>query len=178
MKKVITLFLLFSFLVGCESINNSPTRRVEEFFNKYQTLDEKLLNNLDYSIESNELNEHQKSLYREIMEKQYKDLIYVIKDEEIDGNTAVVKVEIEVYNYNLSNNEASEYLMNNQSEFLTEDGSVNQSKYIDYKLDLMKNNRERVKYTLELTLTKKEKIWIMDNISNVDREKIHGIYSN
>lgn len=177
MKKVIALFLLFSFLVGCETINNSPTRRVEEFFNSYQTLDEKLLNNLDYSIESNELNEGQKKLYREIMQKQYKDLVYVIKEEEINGDTAVVKVEIEVYNYNLSNVEASEYLMNNQNEFLNEDGSINQSKYIDYKLNLMKDNRERVKYTLELTLTKKDKTWIMDNISNVDREKIHGIYS-
>ena len=158
MNKLLTLFLIFSILMGCENINNSPTKRVEDFLNKYQLLDEK-------------------NLYREIMKKQYRDLTYVIKDEEIDGDNASVKVEIEVYDYNKSISEASDYFITYQDEFLDEAGNVLKSKYIDYKLKLMKDNTLRIKYTLTFTLTKKNNKWILDEISDSDREKIHGMYS-
>ena len=39
------------------------------------------------------------------MKKQYQNLTYTIKDEEIDGDTAIVKVEIEVYDFNKAMNE-------------------------------------------------------------------------
>jgi hypothetical protein len=177
MKKIFVMLFLFSFLVGCESINNSPTKRVEELLNKYQTLDEKLISDLHYSIESNELNEEQKLTYRSIMKRQYQDLTYIIKNEEIDGDNATVKVEIEVYDFNKSNKEAENYLTLHQEEFLT-DGNLDKSKYIDYKLSLMEDNNERVKYTLDLTLTKKNKKWVLDDLSDMDREKIHGLYDN
>ncbi len=177
MKKFIMMLFLFSFLSGCESLNNTPTKRVEELLNKYQTLDEELLNDLHYSIESNELNDEQKSIYRSIMRKQYQDLTYIIKSEEIDGDNANVRVEIEVYDYNKSNKESENYYMFHQDEFMVE-GIVDKEKYIDYKLSLMKDNNERVKYTLDLTLTKKNKKWVLDDLSDIDREKIHGIYDN
>ena len=177
MKKIVTIFLIFFILIGCDNFNNSPIKRVEEFLNKYQLLDEKLIKELDYSIESNELNEDEKNLYREIMKKQYRDLTYVIKDEEIDGDNATVKVEIEVYDYNKSISEASDYFITYQNEFLDEEGNIIKSKYIDYKLKLMKENDSRIKYTLTLSLSKKGDKWILDDISDADREKIHGIYS-
>ena len=177
MKKIIIFVITFSFLIGCESLNNSPTRKVEEFLNRYQLLDDKLLSELDYSIESNELNEEEKNIYRDIMKRQYRDLTYIIKNEEIDGDNASVKVEIEVYDFNKSIIEASDYFITNQEEFLDESGVVSKTKYIDYKLSLMKENNERIKYTLDFTLTKKNDKWIMDDISDIDREKIHGIYS-
>ena len=177
MKKIGTFIIIFLLFAGCDSINNSPTRRVEEFFNSYQTLDDKLLNNLDYSIESNELNEEEKNTYREIMTRQYRDLTYIIKDEEIDGDNAIVKVEIEVYDYSKSISEASDYFMLHQDEFLDDSLMVSKEKYIDYKLELMKKNKERVKYTLSITLSKKDNKWIMDDISDSDREKIHGIFT-
>lgn len=177
MKKIITFFCVLAFLGGCNNLLNSPTKRVEEFFNKYQTLDDSLLNNLDYSLESNNLNEEEKNIYRDIMKRQYKDLTYKIKDEEIDGNNAIVKVEIEVYDYNIANVKALDYFKNNQDYFLDNNNEVDMIKYVDYKLELMKDIKDRVKYTLEINVRKKDKTWIMDNISHDDILKIHGVYS-
>ena len=174
MKKLIAGLFLLATLGGCDELLNTPTKRVEEFLNSYQTLDDPLLNNLDYSIESNNLNEEEKNTYREIMKKQYKDLTYKIKEEKIDGDIAMVVVEIEVYDYNLATIKANEYYDNNKEEFLDENY---ETKFIDYKLNIMKDITERVKYTLELTVRKKDKTWIMDNISHEDILKIHGVYS-
>ena len=38
MKKIVSLFIFLLLLVGC-SLSNSPTSKVEELLNKYQTLD-------------------------------------------------------------------------------------------------------------------------------------------
>ena len=177
MKKLIAGLVLLATLGGCNDLLNTPTKRVEEFFNSYQTLDDSLLNNLDYSIESNNLSEEEKNIYREIMKKQYKDLTYKIKDENIDGDTATVKVEIEVYDYNIASIKTNEYFNKNQKAFFNEENEIDESKFIDYKLKIMKDITERVKYTLELIVRKKDKIWIMDNISHDDILKIHGVYS-
>ena len=109
--------------------------------------------------------------------KKYKDLTYKIKDEEIDGEIATVKVEIEVYDYNLANIKTNDYLNKNNDYFLNDEGIIDESKYIDYKLNIMKDINERVKYTLEFIIRKKDKIWVMDNISKDDILKIHGVYS-
>ena len=52
---------------------------------------------------------------------QYKDLTYEIKDERVDGNKAVVDVEIEVYDYNTVLNNANTYLDENKDEFFIDD---------------------------------------------------------
>ena len=157
---------------------NTPTKKVEEFFNKYQTIDNKVIEQLDYTIDNDyELTNEQKEKYKNIMKKQYNDLVYTIKEETVDGNSATVKTEIEVYDYSKSIIEADNYLQNNQEEFLDENGTVNKEKFIDKKLDLMSKNTDRVKYTLILSLTKNNDVWKMNDITEIDRQKIHGIYS-
>lgn len=177
MKKVFTFLLILSIFIGCSNINNTPTRKVEEFLNKYQTLSSDVLKDLEYSIESNNFTEEQKNSYREIMKKQYKDLTYTIKDEEVDGDNATVKVEIEVYNFNNASTIASNYFMLNQDEFLNPDGVVDESKYTDYKLEEMEKITDRVKYTIEFNVKKKDDVWVLDSINDEIREKIHGLYS-
>ncbi len=178
MKKVLMVLAILFLFVGCDmGINNTPTKKVEEFLNKYQTLDDDLLNNLDYSIESNALTEEQKSMYRNIMKMQYKDLTYEVKEEKVDGDSATVTVEIEVYDYNKANQQASSYFTANQNEFLNEDGSVNETKFLDYRLGLMNNLKDRVKYTLEFSATKKDDKWFLDDITEDMIQKINGIYS-
>ena len=68
MKKII-LTLMLLFLMGC-SLSNTPTKKVETFFKKYQTLDKAVLTDLD-SVLSTKLNfnENQKEEYRNIMKK-------------------------------------------------------------------------------------------------------------
>lgn len=178
MKKIIIVFLSIFIFCGCNNLMNTPIKKVEYFFDKYQTLDDSLLNDLSYSIESQMLTEEEKRIYKNVMKRQYFDLIYTIKDYEIDGNKAIVKAEIEVYDYSIAIKNALEYANLHKEEFLNENNEIDKTKYLDYKLSLMKNIDERTKYTLELSLTKKNKTWILDKLSDENIEKIHGVYIN
>ena len=109
MKKI---FLCFScimaivLLSGC-SFDNTPTKKVENFLDNYKNQDETVLTQLKDMISTDSLmNDTQKSTYEDIMKKQYKDMSYVIKDETIDGDTATVTTEIEVYDYYKINKDA------------------------------------------------------------------------
>ena len=46
MKKIVSLFIFLLLLVGC-SLSNSPTSKVEELLNKYQTLDSDIKSGID-----------------------------------------------------------------------------------------------------------------------------------
>ena len=100
MKKIIVSVLALFLLVGCGNMMNTPTKKVEEFLSKYQTMDEKVLSQLYEVIDSaGTMSKDQKEKYRELMKKQYKNLSYKIDDETEDGDHATVEVEIEVYDY-------------------------------------------------------------------------------
>ena len=104
MKKKILLVTAFIFgiilSIGCSQMMNTPTKQVEEFLNKYQTMDDKVMKQLDEVIDSaGTMTKEQKEKYRELMKNQYKNLTYKIKDDTEDGDEATVEVEIEVYDY-------------------------------------------------------------------------------
>lgn len=140
MKKILFVVSALLLFVGCDGIMNSPTKRVEEFLNDYQTMDNEVLSQLDETVNNEELlTDEQKKDYKELMEKQYQNLTYTIKDETIDGNNATVEVEIEVYDYSTAMNEADDYLLNNNSEFVGEDGNIDNAKFMTYKIEQMKN---------------------------------------
>ncbi len=177
MRKIfILLILLFSFC-GCTDMSNTPIKKVEDLLTKYQTLDDSVISELDYSIEENNFTEEQKNRYREIIRNQYKNLIYEMKDETIDGNTASVNVEIQVFDYSKISSVATEFFKLNQDYFLDEDGIVDNSKYVDYKLKLMEDTHNKTKYTITFYLTKKKDIWVINEIDEITKQKIHGIYS-
>ena len=176
MKKIVSLFIFLLLLVGC-SLSNSPTSKVEELLNKYQTLDSDIKSGIDDVLKEENLNDSQKERYRKVIEKQYRNLAYEIKDERIDGDRAVVTVEIEVDDYSKVLKESSDKLTSDPEYFNDENGKYSHTKYIDYQLDLMKKNKDKVKYTLELTLTKKDKKWVMDNLTTTDMEKMNGTYN-
>lgn len=178
MKKMLFVIAALLLFVGCDSIMNSPTKRVEEFLNDYQTLDEEVLSQLDDTLKTEELltDEH-KNTYKEIMKKQYQNLTYTIKDETVDGDKATVTAEIEVYDYSKAMNDADDYLIQNKDEFTDDEGNVDNEKFMSYKIEQMKNVKDKVKYTIPFTLTKEDSEWKLDDISESDRQKIHGIYS-
>lgn len=179
MKKVLFVIAALLLFVGCEGVMNSPTKRVEEFLNDYQTMDNEVLKQLDDTLNGEDLltDEH-KSAYKEVMKKQYQNLTYTIKDEVIDGDRATVTTEIEVYDYSKAMNDADDYLLKNQKEFADEEGNVDNAKFMTYKIEQIKNVKDKVKYTIPFTLTKKDKEWKLDDISEADRQKIHGIYND
>ena len=51
MKKILSIFTLLLLVVGCGNMMNTPTKKVEEFLSKYQTMDEKVLTQLDEVID-------------------------------------------------------------------------------------------------------------------------------
>lgn len=178
MKKVILFLLSFIFMVGCNNLMNTPTKKVEEFLNRYQTLDNDVISQLNYTLDENyTLTDIQKEDYRAVMKKQYKDLVYTIKEETVDGDTAIVTVEIEVYDYSKAILEADEHLLNNPDEFLNDDGMSDIETFIDFKIDMISKSTDRVKYTLDLSLLKDGDVWKMNDITEIDRQKIHGIYN-
>lgn len=178
MKKIFLIVMTLLLLVGCESVMNNPTKRVEVFLNKYQTMDNEVLTQLDDTLnEDGTLSDNQKKDYKELMKKQYQNLTYTIKDEEVDGNNAIVKVEIEVYDFNKAMTNADNYLTEHQDEFIDDNDTINNEKFMDYKIKQMKDMSEKVKYTIDFSLTKKDNQWQLDNIDEITRQKIHGIYN-
>lgn len=120
MKKIILCFsciMAIVLLSGC-TMNNTPTKKVENFLDNYKNQDETVLTQLKDMVDTDSLmDETQKSTYTDIMKNQYKDMTYTIKDEVIDGDTATVTTEIEVYDYYKINKDAEDYYNTNPDEF-------------------------------------------------------------
>ena len=179
MKKITMLLCGFFLLLlsGCDDVNNTPTKQVESMFNKYQTLDEEVLDDLDRIIsEEIVFDTTARDEYRKLIKEQYQNLVYKIKDEVIDGDTAKVRVEITVTDYSKIIAEAENYKNNNISEFTDENGKYQVSKYSNYVIKQLKNAKDKVKYTVEILLTKINDKWKLNDISEETEDKILGIY--
>jgi hypothetical protein len=179
MKRKIIILVSLLFLVGCALTNasTSPKRAVEDMFGKYQSLDSDVLDQLDDVIAGENFTSKQKSDYEALMRKQYQNLTYVIKDETIDGNTAIVTTEIEVYDYAKAIKDAETYATENPNEFLDANGQKSDALYEDYKIKQLQKVTDKIKYTLDLSLTKTDDEWKLDDLSDMERQKIHGLYS-
>ena len=177
MKKIVYIFLAVTLLTGCGEISNTPTKQVEGFFNQYQTLDQDVLDDLEQVVsEEEKFDDNSKEKYREIIKKQYKNLTYYVKEEKVDGDTATVTVEITVYDFASVMAEAEDYKNNHMDEFHDESGNFSQSKYIDYVVDQLGKTKEKVKYTLDLGLTKIDDKWKLNGLDSDTEDKILGIY--
>ena len=176
-QKILILISLIIFIAGCTltSSTTSPKRAVEDLFGKYQSLDKKVVEQLDDVIAGETLSAVQQSDYKELMRKQFQYLTFTLKDEIIDGDTAVVTVEIEVFDFAKANKETETYLSSHEKEF-TENGTRSNALYQNYKIDQLKDVKDRIKYTLDLGLTKTDDKWKLDELSDIERQKIHGLY--
>lgn len=181
MKKIIkylSITFVLLFLVGCNMLN-TPTSRVEEFLNSYRNHNSTVLNQLKEMVDMDSLmTEDQKNTYSDIIKKQYKDLTYEIKDEVISGDTSVVTVEIEVYDYYKVNKQSEDYYNNNPSEFLSDTGKTSEQKYVEYRLGKLSEATDRVRYTIDFNLTKVKDKWQLNEIDDATRQKIHGLYNH
>lgn len=207
MKKIfvfLTCIMTVFVISGC-SMDNTPTKRVENFLDSYTSGNDTVLNQLKEIIDSDAMmNDAQRTTYSDIMKRQYKDMTYDIKDEVIDGNDATVTVEVEVYDYYKSNQDSQNYYNSNPDEFkedintdnteqnentkdeantrenAVEDtvDSISNSKFIDYRLTQLQNVNDRVKYTIDFTLKKIDDKWKLNEIDDATRQKIHGLYEH
>ena len=85
-KLIVFLSLLVMFVTGCGNNMSAPSEKVEEFLGRYQSMDSNILTQLDNVISNDEtMDDTQKKDYKTLMEKQYQNLSYKIKDETIDN---------------------------------------------------------------------------------------------
>jgi hypothetical protein len=180
MKKLVPMLLVVLLFSGCTLFNmgNTPTSKTEALLKKYQSLDTAVVSQLDDVVNSDDtLSTSQKDEYKRIIKNQYQNITYSIKDEAVDGDNATVKVEIEVYDLDDAIDKANDYLNTNATEFDDTDGKFSQTKFNDYKLNLMSDQKTKIKYTIDFALTKTDKTWTVNDLTETERQKIHGIYN-
>lgn len=98
--------------------------------------------------------------------------------EEVDNsddnsdNNASHEENVNTDDNNVNNNASHEGNVN------TDDGNIitETKKYIDYKIEQMKMVTDKIKYTITFNLSKEDDKWVVDDISDMDRKKIHGLF--
>lgn len=175
MKKIISLLVLVLMISGCGS--NTARNAVERYMKKYKTLDSEVLVDMENTIKKENLSNEQEEKYRDILKKQYKDLSFEILEEEYDNEVSYVTVKIEVYDLYKAQSDATVYLENNPQEFYNDSNEYDVNKFIDYKLERMKDTTSRVDYTITLTVTKENDKYVVENPTENDLRKIHGVYN-
>lgn len=178
MKKILLLLVSLILVTGCNDMMNTPTRRVEEYLGKYQILDSTVLTELDNVVDNSDYSDEYKEEYKELMIKQYQNLSYKIKNEQTNGDTATVIVELEVFDYNNALSEAEDYIDEHDSEFLDDEDETREEKIDHYKINAMKEVTDKASYTINFSLVKDNKKWVLEKISDSDLEKIHGLYED
>lgn len=179
MKKILILLVVLTLFTGCKkgTLMNTPTKKVEMFFSNYQSLDADVIKQLDKIVaEEENFNTEHRADYKELMKKHYQNLVYDVKEEKVDGDSATVTVEIEVTDYTKEMKNAETYLEEHPDEFKDEEGKYDKTKFVTYRLKQLKSAKDKVKFTLDLTLSKIDEEWVLDPISDVDERKIHGMY--
>ena len=175
MKKILSVLILLLLVCGCG--NNTARGSVDSYLKKYRTLDSEVLVDLEELIEKENLTEDQQEKYRDVLKKQYKDLTYEIVEEEYDEEVSYVSVKITVYDLYKAQSDSAIYLENNMNEFTNEAGEYDVNKYIVYKLDKMKDMTDRIDYLVIFTVTKEDDKYIVEQPTENDLKKIHGIYN-
>ena len=171
MRKIFFIVLSVLIFTGCGKMNNTPTKKVEALLSKYQSNDSEVMDDLDNVLltDSNFTDDERKD-YKEFMKKHYQDLTYKVKNENIDGDSATVEVEVTVRNYSNAVNEANDYRLNNASEF-NED-----STFASYRLKKLKDVTDTETYTIVFSLTKTNDEWQVNPLSTDDESKLNGLY--
>ena len=174
MKKVLYAFLAIVLLTGCSctaNMGNTPTKKVEEYLNKYQTNDDDVVSDLDEVLTNDTtLTDAERSDYNDFMKTHYRDMQYEIKDETIDGDVATVDAEVTVRSYADAVNEANDYRLNNADVF--DDNNT----FARYRLDRLKEVTDTETYTITFHLTKENEEWKIDDLSDDDLRKLSGLY--
>ena len=125
--KYVVVALAVFLLMGC-TMSNTPTSKVEDLFSKYQTLDNDIKSDINEVLKEQNLTDTQVERYKKLLEDQYRNLTYEIKNEKIDGDHAIVTVQIEVIDYKKS-----------ISDLTYDSTKYTKESYDDAKLDLLEN---------------------------------------
>ena len=176
MKKIIIFIMSLFMVVGCSCSNDLAADAVEKYLNDYKGLSDSVLTGIDKLVENEDLNDKQEDTYKEVLKKQYRNLSYTIENESYDGDNANVTVKITVYDLHKIEKETQEYLNTHEEEFLT-NGVYDAEKYLDYKLEKMKETEDTTSYNIIIRTIKVDGKWQVEQPDEETLEKIHGIYN-
>ena len=178
MKKVLSILLVFLVMIciGCGS-KSTARSTVIDYLDKYNMVDDKVMEELDDYIKEEDLTKEQKEKYKKILKKQYESMVYEIKNETYEDEKAYVNVGITVFDLYEVQQLALSYLNNHPEEFLDDEGNYDKNKFMDYKLDQMEQVEKRVSYDLVMILEKDNGMYKLEPLTNEDLQKIHGIYN-
>ena len=178
MKKIIIALCMILLFTGCScSLNDhTPEEAIDTFFEKYRQKDDDVITQLKDTIESVVTNDEAKKDYQDLMEKQYDQFAYVIKNLKKDNDKATASIELTVLDYKSALKKAEEELKNNPEKFNDDKKVFSEEKYMNYKIEKMKEVEDTKTYTIEMSLTKKAGMWTVSQLSDDDISKLHGLY--
>lgn len=161
-KILLFLIILTIFITGCQLANN-PNSKVEELLGKYQKVDNDI--NISYIAlsEDENISNEQKDKYKALIEDQYEDMSYEIQEEKIDGDVAVITVQVKVKNYK----DAIEKYSKNNYEV---------AEYHNLVIAALEDVTEKVTYTIDFNLNKVNDEWIIEELTTEQQKKLLGIY--
>lgn len=151
-------------LGGCD-IANTPTSKVEDYLGRYQRLDKSIFLSYTQLAGSNDVNKDDRERYQKLVEKQFRNLSYEVKEEVIDGDVSYVTVQVKVCNYG--------DILDKYNVTTYEDVD----EYHDKVIKELEKQKEKIVYTItfELELNKKDE-WKVSEPSLEDKDKLLGIY--
>lgn len=178
MKKVMILFMMIMSLFGC-NLSNTPKSEVEEYLDSFNNLTDEVLLDVDNSVTQEDLSDENKEIYKKVLLRQYENMKYEIKDESIDGNNAVVKASIVVYDYYKTESSANTYMNEHVSEFNDINGMFDNNIYNSFRLGELLKTSDTTTYEVTFNLKKDSNgNWILENPSEETIKKLNGFYIN
>ena len=175
MKLLIFIFCII-LLTGCTFMYNSPSKSVEKFLNNYKDNSDSVISELNNYLDTEDLSKIEKEKYKEVYIRQYSNLKYLIKNEKVDGDKALVDVQITVYDYNKVNKLSNDYFLSNQDKFTKSNGDIDLDKYLNYKINKLIETKDTITYTLTLKLNKVNDTWEIEPLTSEQLSKLHGTY--
>ncbi len=178
MKKIIVLFMMIMSLFGC-NLSNTPTNEVEKYLDNFKKPSDDVLLDVDNVVSGEDLNSENKETYKKVLLRQYENMKYDVVDENIDGNNATVKVNVTVFDYYKTSENANTYMNEHVDEFNDVNGVFDNNLFNTYRLgELLKTNDVT---THEITFYLKKDTngnWVLENPNKETLEKLNGFYVN
>ena len=175
-KYIIVIALLMVVLTGCALSEVTPTDAVRSYLDRYKNNETVVVNELNEYLSTEDMNDDVRDNYRKVYLRQYSNMKYEIKDETINGDKAVVTVQVTVFDYFKANNDSDAYYAANESEFILENGDIDVSKFVAYKINKLTETTDTVTYTMDINLVKVDGDWEVQPLSMDDLNKLHGVY--
>ena len=197
MKKYIIVACVLLLSACSLGVASTPKEKVKELLDKYKNQDSEIISSLDETIGSEYTGEY-KDRYKKLILNQYKNMDYKITDEVIDEDTAVVTVDVTVYDYASAIDSSNYYFSEHKDEFMNksndettkEEGTneaanegtnknttVDNNKFLDYKFNELEKVSDKKTYTINFSLFKEDNKWVLETLSDSDMQKLHGLYS-